>query len=102
MSTTTNAWETMQEAARLIGEERVPLDVCEQIVSDYGVKTPIEMEAYLEKHAGLLHQVGLIMLDRRENDDEAPLIWEWLYEHQSEVYDDFGKIIDDIEEACFG
>ena len=92
-----------KEVERLVGEDRVPEDVLQALVTDYGgPQGPAEMEQYLQEHAGLLHEVGSILIDRRENDDEGPLIWEYLYENLSDVYDRFGKLIDEVEVECFG
>ena len=104
MTDMTDLMAVREEAVAIIGEDRVPHDVLVELIESHGrePQSPIEMEKYLEEHAGLLHQVGEILMDRRENDDEAPLIWEYLYENMHGVYDQFGKVIDEVEVQVFG
>lgn len=91
-------------AEAVIGEDRVPHDVLVDIVRTYSYpKTLTEMKAYLEEHAGLLYNVGTILSDRKEpNEQEEYVLWEYLYENMNVLYDQLGRAIDYIEEQVFG
>lgn len=63
-------------------------------------------EQYIEKHAGLLHQVGTIIQDRRDRAYEGAgkpddPVWIYIEENLGELYDRFGAIIDSVEEEIF-
>jgi hypothetical protein len=62
---------------------------------------------YMERYAGLLHQVGLIIQDRRDRsyegiDTPEDPVWAYLEEHMSDEYERFGRLIDYVEAEIFG
>lgn len=73
-------------------------------------KTIAEKEAYLKEYAGLVWNVGTILVDRRSGeyrgardaDSVEPEVWSYLYENLHSVYDQVGPVIDRIETELFG